>query len=196
MLAGLLVLIPVGCGRVARHKILTFFFEGVPPLDGDPNAGKRRTGVTQQTNLRATERAVKVVKKSSSSRHEPAADCGKCHRSTTVWDDFVKPLPDLCYSCHTDYRASGGYLHGPVSVGACMFCHDAHQSKYMHLQKEPQPELCFQCHMRQDIESIAGHQDSASVSCTKCHNPHIGPTRKLLRSPQESRDDHNAVDIE
>jgi predicted CXXCH cytochrome family protein len=190
ILTALLILIPLSCGQVARNKILSFLFETASPLEEDPNANKPETDNTRQANQPGSGQPLKTGQKDSSYQHEPYDDCEKCHIDKTACDNgqFVKAMPDLCYSCHSDFSTKGGYMHGPVVVGACTFCHDPHKSEYVHLLKEQQPKLCFQCHLLPEIESIAEHEDPTGMNCTKCHNPHIGPTRKLLKPDTESRD--------
>ncbi|MFA7384228.1 MAG: hypothetical protein WC001_12350, partial [Desulfurivibrionaceae bacterium] len=39
LLPALLAILAGGCSRAARHDVLTFFFTGVPPLDGGGGKG-------------------------------------------------------------------------------------------------------------------------------------------------------------
>ena len=198
ILAGVSLVALVGCDRLARHKVLTFFFEGVPPLDSDRQAPDTETTVEEPPTVAlVSEESARITMQTRASRHQPGRDCHRCHLKHGGWDRnrLSEPLPNLCHSCHTDYRADSGFLHGPVAVGECVFCHDPHQSKYVHLQKSPQPKLCYRCHIREDIESIANHQDKQHEVCTECHDPHIGPTRDLLKDRLEPEDQPNSVDL-
>lgn len=198
ILAGVFLVAAVGCDRGARHKVLTFFFEGVPPLDSDTQPEDTETTVEESADTAALEEEVaKVARQRRSSRHEPGKDCVQCHREGTRWSEkrLIKPLPDLCYSCHTDYSDAADYLHGPTAAGDCVFCHDPHQARYVHLQRAPQPELCYQCHLQEDIASIADHQDKQHDICTECHDPHMGATMNFLKPPPESKDNSNSVDL-
>ena len=198
ILAGVFLMIVAGCDRAARHKVLTFFFEGVPPLDSNRQAAGTQTVAEESPALAAAnQKAVRIDRQTGASRHEPSKDCYQCHMKQGGWNQerLAEPLPELCYSCHTNYSAAGGYLHGPVAVGECLFCHDAHQSKYLHLQKTPQPQLCYQCHLPEDLESVAQHQNVERQICTECHDPHIGSTRNFLKSQVKLQDASNFVDL-
>ncbi len=196
ILAGVLLALVSGCDRGSRHKVLTFFFEGVPPLDADRQAADTEATVKESPAV-ADEKLAGVSRQVSASRHEAGNDCQQCHLEQGGWDEkrLAEPLPDLCYSCHTDYGNAGGFLHGPIAAGECVFCHDPHRTKYVHLQKAPQPKLCYQCHLQEDIESIADHQDEQHQICTECHDPHMGSTRNLLKSQLESSDGPDSADL-
>ncbi|MHC4359390.1 MAG: cytochrome c3 family protein [Planctomycetota bacterium] len=146
----------------------------------------------------AIEKSVsRISKQSRSSRHDPVGDCSKCHIGAmgSGQRQLVKPMPDLCYSCHTNYHVADGYLHGPIVVGECVFCHDSHQSKYVHLQKAPQPKLCYQCHLPEDVVTIADHQEKQETICTDCHDPHVSSMRKLLKSSKKLKEDPNTINL-
>jgi predicted CXXCH cytochrome family protein len=167
----------VSCGDVQRHAILTFFFDGVPPLagEGDPNAagypGSRRGAVQYE--------------------HAPRKDCEACHvkaerrksLSMRSLADVQRkaPVPALCYGCHSDYAATSDYVHGPVAVGQCLFCHEPHQAPNKYLLKRPLPELCYACHDKEGIESIVEHQTDVLSRCMVCHEGHSGSTKGLLK---------------
>ncbi len=202
IVAGVFLVVLTGCDRVARHKVLSFFFEGVPPLDSerqavDTGATDEESPTTETEVAVTSEKPARIAKQTDPSRHEPAKDCDQCHRRIGSWSrkTLTRPLPEVCYTCHTDYSAAGGYLHGPIAAGACAFCHDPHGAKYVHLQKELQPKLCYQCHLREDIASIADHQDKQHSICTECHDPHMGSRRDFLKLEPESKDDSNPVDL-
>src|SRR4030042_1134788 len=115
---GLLLLVFLGiffvsCDEVERHKTLTFFFDGVPPLgqEGlqieslDPNSPElAQTGHAPAWYV-----------------HEPRKDCSICHgkrkqRSFSSQIYLNSPVPKLCHNCHADYTASASFVHGPVAV--------------------------------------------------------------------------------
>jgi predicted CXXCH cytochrome family protein len=191
----------VGCNRETRYKILTFFFEGVPPLDSDSQAVETKTTTavdkSPQSAVAKEKPISRILKQKRSSRHDPVGDCSKCHIGAmgSGQRQLLKPLPDLCYSCHTDYHAGDGYLHGPIMVGECVFCHDPHRSKYVHLQKAPQPKLCYQCHLHENMVTIANHTEMQETICTDCHDPHVSSMRKLLKSSKKLREDPNIVNL-
>ena len=192
-------LVVSSCSREGRHKALTFFFEGVPDLDG-PGQGRLR--ITRTTNVDLLSSATLrrkmggVLSQKAGSIHAAARDCNACHAGTMNQRqrELIKPLPELCYSCHKNYETAGVYLHGPIAVGACVFCHDPHQSAYIYLQRARLPDLCYRCHTRQDIATIAGHADNPDVICTKCHDPHVSSMKKLLKPAAKLMADPNSVD--
>ncbi len=194
ILAGVLLAVVSGCDRGARHRVLTFFFEGVPPLDAD----KKEVVTKKPVEDPAVEvEPVKIIKQTRPSGHEPSRDCNQCHQERGGWDKnrLTRPLPDLCYKCHTDYSDASAYLHGPIAVGDCVVCHNPHGAQNIHLQRAPQPDLCYQCHLQEDVGSIAEHRDEEHQICSDCHDPHMGSTRNFLKSPLEPSDVPDSVDL-
>lgn len=200
------VFVFLGCDRQSRYEILTFFFEGVPPLDGDPNAvgvtassthtenGEDTTTVIIEKPKTPAEIAFSIQKHHSS--HKILKDCDKCHEGSLSSGrrELRKPLPDMCYSCHKDFSRSGKYLHGPINVGECVFCHDPHRSSFVKLQKDPQPKLCYNCHRRESISEIKNHEKVLDLICTNCHDPHASSQPKLLKPNAVTFNDPNQTD--
>jgi len=176
----------VSCDDVERHKTLTFFFDGVPPpgQEGlrigslDPNSPELvRTGQAPAWYV-----------------HEPRKDCSICHgrrkqRSFSSRIYLKSPVPKLCYHCHADYTESAPFVHGPVAVGQCLFCHNPHKSKIEHLLIAPEPGLCYQCHDIDTIELIAAHLPKQLSSCTDCHDAHAGSAKGLLKGGSSGTSD-------
>lgn len=171
----------IGCDRGVRHRWLTFFFDGVPPLDGSAVVP---TGVAQAPSgtVPAGNPAGLAT---GGSTHPPVKDCNRCHVHKT--EDGVQqvqlnsPVPDLCYECHTNYAAARGVVHGPVAVGACLWCHEPHKSDQRFLLKMNPPELCYTCHQAEALSTVPGHGPEASKRCTSCHEPHISTEKGLLK---------------
>lgn len=170
----------LSCDEVERHKALTFFFDGVPPLGGaEFDHGPFDSNSSEQEQ--AGQRPTWYV-------HEPVKDCSNCHRkqrpqSLSSQTHLIAPVPQLCWKCHTDPTTSASFVHGPVAVGQCLFCHNQHRSKIEHLLIKAQPNLCYLCHDRSMIELIPAHLTQQTSACTDCHYPHAGPTKALLRGP-------------
>jgi predicted CXXCH cytochrome family protein len=119
--------------------------------------------------------------------HEPSRDCSNCHskrkqRTFSTQTRLIAPIPKLCYNCHDDYTSSALFVHGPVAVGQCIFCHNPHRSKIEHLLIAPEPGLCYLCHDINTIELITAHLSEQLSTCTNCHNPHAGSIKALLKS--------------
>ena len=174
----------IGCSKEKRHDILTFFIDGVPPVGGwdpnDPNSPNYRK------QRRTAEGAAQEQLTVSGSRHKSGKECEFCHGEDSIQKysgsmPLVEKEPDLCYNCHTDYTKKNAYVHGPVAVGECLFCHQFHRSKNRHLLKKPIPELCYMCHDEIMIEQIPDHRPELLGKCNFCHNPHSGERKGLLK---------------
>ena len=168
------------CDKVERHKVLDYFFDGVPPLDQVPFEAEPFNPNAEQFNQMGQPPAWYI--------QEPVKNCTNCHhwpkrRSFSTETYLIAPVPKLCYKCHPDFTASASFVHGPVAVGQCLFCHNdpPHRSKNKHLLKEPEPKLCYLCHDVSMIELIPAHLPGQTSACTDCHNPHSGPNKALLK---------------
>ncbi len=118
--------------------------------------------------------------------HEPWKDCASCHDTQKQAAApgqmyYVTAEPELCYNCHADHRVAASYVHGPVAVGQCLFCHYPHKSRVKYLLKEPVPELCYLCHDMADVKSIPAHSTAEPSGCSDCHSAHSSSQRALLR---------------
>ncbi|MBI2966505.1 MAG: hypothetical protein HYY40_01660, partial [Bacteroidetes bacterium] len=114
-----------GCSPVGRYKALSFFFDGVP--NPDFVAGKDSTG----GNLISGQ---PVAVKSTGPEfyfHPPYGrnECARCHDNEAI-GMLKAAVPVLCYRCHSDFRNSYDFLHGPVGAGYCLMCHQHHSSEY------------------------------------------------------------------
>ncbi len=189
MISGLTVLVlflvcVLSCNEVERHQVLTFFFDGVPPLDGEASAEDNRI---EADSRRRRRQQVGERPETVWFVHEPwkNRNCNVCHEQLdeNKWalPKLTAPEPELCYQCHTNYPATEPYVHGPVAVGECLFCHKPHKSRIAGLLKEEEPMLCYQCHETIETDEIPEHPSAPILLCTNCHNPHAGPTRMLLK---------------
>jgi predicted CXXCH cytochrome family protein len=169
----------LSCDEEERYKTMTFFFDGVPPLEGQD--------VNDVNSLDKGERQLAQGKMPAFTVHEPSKVCANCHDMTKIprWatPEFIKEPLQLCYDCHpgSNYSGSVDYVHGPVAVGDCMRCHNPHRSKQKYLLKLPVPDVCHQCHEKADIESIAEHSVELLSECLECHVGHSSSERGLLR---------------
>ena len=165
-----------GCSVEQKHKVLTFFFDGVPPLAGAlPKA--------DTTNRNSNIVNPVVVKKDNRPKifiHKPYLDrqCDKCH---TPDRHLIMTLPSLCYQCHKDFSETYKFVHGPVSSGNCTKCHNQHSAPYAKLLIRPGTDLCLFCHQAAIVYSNKNHRRVQGANCTICHNPHGGRTRYMLK---------------
>jgi len=174
----------LSCDEEERYKTMTFFFDGVPPLEdhdvNDVNSPDKSERQLQQGNV------------STFTVHKPSKVCANCHDMTKIprWatPEFIKDPLQLCYDCHpgSNYSGSTDYVHGPVAVGDCMRCHNPHRSKQKYLLKLHVPDVCYQCHEKADIESITDHSEESLSECLECHVGHSSPARGLLRKNRKT----------
>lgn len=176
------LLFVLSCNEGERHEMLTFFFDGVPPLGGELG-GSASGGVVDPNAPADPNRPPEVVWY----QHEPSLGCEGCHgdrkkRGFSRQVNLVAPVPDLCYQCHEHLQDLPGQVHGPVAVGACTFCHEPHRTSNKHLLKEPVPELCYQCHEAEVIAFLdSKHADPSYTNCTQCHEGHASENSGLLK---------------
>ncbi len=177
---GLMVmfLLLASCDEVERHKALTFFFDGVPPL-------RTETSEAQAAGLKDS-RAAEKAPVGLWHTHEPVKNCTVCHgeqrrAGSARKVQLVAEVPQLCYTCHKEYSALEAWVHGPVATGNCLLCHEPHKAKNESLLRKPVPELCYQCHEEQAIRLIKNHAEESYARCTDCHEGHASTARGLLR---------------
>jgi predicted CXXCH cytochrome family protein len=112
---------------------------------------------------------------SSYAYHQAVVDgnCGDCHRKGAAKGDAEKA--DACYRCHPVGKYV--YWHGPVSAGACTFCHDPHGSVDPAMLKHEERRLCISCH---DQPSSKKHIEGEKKECRSCHDPHGSNDNKFF----------------
>ena len=175
----------ISCNEARRQKILTFFFDGVPPLGGDPNALEQ-----EDKAQHVPEALAEVPEKPKVFIHKPRRECDLCHGKRekkgmlSAEVKLVAKPPQLCFKCHpdADYSESTEFVHGPLAVAECLFCHHHHQSKNEHLLKMPVPDICYQCHEKDDIDAIPDHSEETVSACLNCHTGHSSTRKGLLKS--------------
>jgi predicted CXXCH cytochrome family protein len=166
------------CLPTRKNRMLTFFFDGVPPLDTLKND-------TLDTASRDTISKLAILPLAVVSPeitvHDPYRknDCYSCHNEKTKVE-LVLPQPDVCYVCHVDYAKKYKYVHGPVAGGYCTQCHNAHMSKTRKLLIRTGQELCLYCHDSGSVFKSEVHKEKPESECTFCHNPHGGNDRSIL----------------
>jgi predicted CXXCH cytochrome family protein len=171
-------LLLASCDEVESHKMLTFFFDGVPPLRSEISA--------TPSSVAKDSKMVANAPTTVWSIHEPVKDCTQCHGSRAQRGfsgkvQLVAEVPQLCYRCHKEFSTLEGWVHGPVATGTCLLCHEPHKTKTEALLRKSVPDLCLQCHDAQAVRAVKGHADPSYTHCTDCHEGHAGATRNLLR---------------
>lgn len=163
--AALVLVVAVGsCSPSERHATLTFFFDGVPPLEEAPPPG--------QAAAVAAAPAARFFRE-----HGPygARLCNTCHESTAS-NSYVVPRDQLCAQCHTFEPKR--FQHDPFED--CLGCHDPHSSAYRYLLLAAPNQVCADCHDAATLPEDASHTDPEKL-CVTCHDPHQSDKEDLLR---------------
>ena len=187
----LIVVAVIGCNSDVRYRILSFFFDGVPPPEG---ATTRPTPVVgpwgipldpddpEAKKFLARAAARGPAKYEPAFLHQPFEKrlCAECHNPEKSYQAPV--ADDTCAKCHAPYYRyrSDDWVHGPVALGMCATCHKSHQSKYPGLLTMDVPDMCFSCHDASRILWRPQHAGAETLRCTKCHDPHLAGNRLLL----------------
>lgn len=164
-----LVGVLVGCGP-NRHRILTFFFDGVP----DPNAA----------NITGRQRNVRSSAGRTVYGHQPFLEnkCDACHQNTDDIFARAKVRKDICIDCHASVQTQHAVMHGPVMHNVCSLCHSPHQSVNEHLLRAAAPDICTQCHVASTLGSMPPEHLEPKSNCLACHSGHGGPDRNFLKT--------------
>lgn len=189
LVAAAACLLILSCTPEEKHRWLTTFFDGVPPLH--PPDEPAKVGAKPGTATPGTPQPEKVVWY----EHKPSEDekaCRKCHDPNASFA-VTQPVAELCAQCHEKQTREFPRMHGPVAIGDCAACHEAHKSRHKHLVKTPGPELCFRCHEpRPEGGTPRGcPRPSDEAACATCHHPHGGTKPYFLVEPTSGADDED-----
>lgn len=111
-------------------------------------------------------------------------NCSSCHNIHTDFDRAMKKqMPELCYDCHSDVRASFFMpSHHPVKEGKlnCLDCHGIHGGGVRLTLEDSGREMCFSCHPEKEGPFVYEHAP-VMEDCNMCHTPHGSVADKLLK---------------
>jgi predicted CXXCH cytochrome family protein len=203
ILLAVCVLVAQGCDKYTNYKILTFLFTGVP----HPEKQTDLLTMKKQTIAKDTDGDDQVVNISSTHGPYAAGQCFLCHELNTMaalkkgakgegegasmrFDSnlpgrLLSPIEKLCLECHPTKSMESAFsqnlwIHGPVSTGTCIACHNPHSTQYRYmLRKGNSNEMCTICHAPGFISQSEDHIEGKD--CISCHNAHLGKNRFLLR---------------
>jgi len=185
-----LSLLVFGCSDpLVRHKVLTDFFDGVPdlpPLEQlcEDNLGDMFNKYYEERLAEAATGSIEEerIVTASGSSHPPYAEknCQGCHNFKNK-NLLIVPVEQLCETCHVGF-VKGKYIHGPVSVRACLACHVPHSSKHKSLLQESVSDICAKCHREERLASQM-HKlvIKNNMECVDCHDAHGGSTPYFLK---------------
>ena len=149
------------------------------------NRSGHSDSINQQTDTAPDAQEEIEIAKPNGTRHKAMEACQNCHESDTPDEakarELARQVPKLCYQCHEDESKTFAYVHGPVAVGQCLFCHDPHKSENAHLLVRDALELCALCHTRTDLATIENHQKPSHKDCLQCHTSHASDDSFLLK---------------
>jgi len=184
------------CVEVVGYDVANFFFDGVP----NPNASKQEEkNRTPSERSRAAQAHVKKVLAGTRPRstHKPYKKAGGCTACHAFGGGFSRQggglalrktvREGLCSTCHTSVAGDVAYVHGPVAVNACTYCHHPHFSSQPHLLREPVADLCTSCHDDPDLMASPAHEGEKGKECLACHDPHGSDRRFFLKHEVEGR---------
>jgi len=126
--------------------------------------------------------------------------CHNPHGENNRYQLFEEGALALCLACHSDKEGLVAekaedrmpYVHGIVSGGGCVICHDPHATDQQFMLKKPVNELCSGCHPGV-VSKTVGHplpnhpvaaprelmRPGRKLTCASCHDPH-GSTNPLM----------------
>jgi len=172
ILLALLIVLPLwtlGCSSTARYKVLSFFFDGVPPPGSESEAGASgndRTGRrTPKGGIRSVEQAL-ALGKLKTFPHQPFDQyrCTACHDLERGNQLVLTPEEGLCARCHPGVATRPRFVHGPVAAGACLECHHPHESKIPGILLDDPTRLCLRCHDAEDLSVGDHHRLEAMIA--------------------------------
>jgi predicted CXXCH cytochrome family protein len=174
----------IGCATPEeRHRILTIFFDGVPPLHPvEPVLAPEDLDEGDAPRVRRT-----AVVNLNASIHGPYAEkeCEQCH-SSRYSNRLKAESEDLCWTCHDREDFAGEVVHGPFEAGFCQGCHDPHRSEHEYLLLSDSADLCEGCHEQYDMAAIAEHSSGKDRLCQSCHDPHAADRKYMLKGNEDS----------
>lgn len=182
----------LGCNSDTQYKVLNFFFDGVPPPGTQPAPRKARGSWDIPPEPGSPEAlqgddgqpagpskpAIVILSEHTPYRNR---DCFTCHQSESSLV-AAKDSPSLCRKCHAAYvdPPAGEWVHGPVALGLCGYCHEPHKSQFPSLLTAAPRDLCLRCHAEAALLQLPYHKEAGEKACSTCHDPHMAGNRLLL----------------
>jgi len=185
MLGGCLKMDPL-----MKHKILSTFFDGVPALPSlnelcEDNLETMFNKYYEAKIIEASQnededKSISSEKKGSQHRPWKEKNCTACHNFQAK-NKLKLPKTKICYLCHKNF-IQGKHVHGPVSVGACLACHDPHSTSNPYLLRRSLKTICFKCHLEKRLAAkMHARVISRGMLCVNCHNPHSSNLHYFLQ---------------
>lgn len=188
----LLGAVGAACSVERNHRVLSFFFDGVPDPDAPQALEPGSPGARPEEPAADEEPQTPEIAAPAMSTHPPVAarQCSACHgpvqtqgSGETAWrtQTFMLALPkeELCAKCHEPPERE--FVHGPAGSRRCYVCHLHHRSPHPHLLRTTvlRP-VCTTCHDPNVFVTKELHE-GFQADCIACHDPHGGPDRYFLK---------------
>jgi len=117
--------------------------------------------------------------------------CTSCHSVHNPGSEVAllkTAQPQLCFTCHTDTKASFAMpFHHKVEEGLvkCSDCHDTHGTFGNNNIKSTadQNATCVKCHTETRGPFVFEHAPIKGDGCVSCHTPHGSQNARLLNVP-------------
>jgi DmsE family decaheme c-type cytochrome len=110
-------------------------------------------------------------------------NCSDCHSVHMDYSAARNKGPELCYTCHSEVKAST-YMpsHHPIAEGKldCSDCHNPHGGPARLTANRTGRELCFSCHGEIEGPHVYEHAP-VNEDCGICHQPHGSVANNLLK---------------
>jgi predicted CXXCH cytochrome family protein len=174
----------LGCATPEqRHRVLTFFFDDVPPLYPVDIATTPEELADLGDELPGGSKPPAWIV----SVHGPVSkrECDLCHASRYS-NRLNQKAEEICWDCHEPEDFPGQVVHGPVASGNCNGCHDPHRSEYPNLLVRAEAELCEHCHDEQSFARLEEHRATDGEDCQRCHDPHAADGEYMLKRDEEA----------
>ncbi len=167
------------CAPEARHRVLTFFFDGVPEPGAEPTVGYDSPFTALADGEAGPGQKREPVRSFS---HTPFREnrCRSCHDLSTG-GVLRTDREGLCAGCHQELNNQLPYVHGPVAINACQDCHHAHASAYPSILLDEAEVLCQQCHALAGLITCEISGAEEAQPCLECHAAHGGNNRFFLK---------------
>jgi len=165
------LLVAGSCSQEVTHRVLTFLYDGVPPLEAgtaQPDIDAAATAATVGAEGGARGGEVKPTSYSHPAYRKNL--CGGCH--DVDGGKLLKTAREgLCQTCHPDK---------PAKKNGCLACHHFHKAPYPKVLIADAQSLCFRCHVMEELATDKHHATIKEERCIVCHDAHGGDDRFFL----------------
>lgn len=172
------VAVVVGCSPQTRHGLLTVFFTGVPPLEGEqgvsaamakaPGPGEKTSAHRPGTVAAAATASVRPKQQYYAHPLWQEGTCTACHQVNKLFS-FTPVEGGGKHTANSQFYAGGG-MPGPLL--------------------RTKEKLCNGCHTdKGGLQAIRDglwiHNTAAKGDCLACHDPHQSGHVSVLRKPAD-----------